>query len=108
MYIVISLPPNPVVRSIPISYLTQGGVWCVLDKELWKKKNAGQGQTDKKADQRLEENPGQLVYDYYPLKWWQQYDIDDIDDFEQCEILMERYILKGRGAAVYEEYAGRR
>jgi len=47
---------------------------------------------------------GRLNY-HVEGKWYQQFDIDDKDDFELCEILMERYILKGRGAEVYEEYA---
>ncbi len=38
-------------------------------------------------------------------KWFQEFDIDDIDNFELCEILMEKYILKGRGPEIYEEYA---
>ncbi len=84
-------------------YLTQGGVWTVLDKEAWKKKMVVR--TDDNADLSLETNPKQLCYDFYPIKWWQQYDIDDIDDFEQCELLMEKYVLKGRGIEIYEEYA---
>ncbi len=95
-----------VIFNKTYDYLTQGGVWTVLDKEMWKKKMVTRA--DENADLSLETNPEQLRYDFYPIKWWQQYDIDDIDDFEQCEILMERYILKGRGAAVYEEYAERR
>lgn len=37
-------------------------------------------------------------------RWYQTYDIDDQDSFELCEILFERYVLKGRGDAVYWEY----
>jgi len=47
---------------------------------------------------------GRPVY-YIQGKWFQQFEVDDKDSFELCEIMMERYILKGRGAAVYEEYA---
>ncbi len=41
---------------------------------------------------------------YFLCKWYQEYDIDDLDGFELCEILMERYILKGRGEKVYWDY----
>ena len=32
---------------------------------------------------------------------WQQWDIETDKQFELCEILMEHYILKGRGPSVY-------
>jgi len=44
------------------------------------------------------------VSGYVEIEWFQQYDIDYQDDFELCEILMERYILRGRGAEIYFEY----
>lgn len=47
---------------------------------------------------------GRLLY-YIRGQWFQQFEIDDQDSFELCEIMMNRYILKGRGAKVYEEYA---
>ena len=37
-------------------------------------------------------------------KWYQQFDIDNQDDWELCEWLFEKYILKGRGAKVYYDY----
>ena len=47
---------------------------------------------------------GRMMY-YIQGQWFQQFEIDDKDSFELCEIMMERYILKGKGAEVYEEYA---
>ena len=47
---------------------------------------------------------GRMMY-YIEGKWFQQFEIDDKDSFELCEIMMEQYILKGRGAEIYEEYA---
>ncbi len=44
---------------------------------------------------------------YLEAEWYQEYDIDDLDNFELCEILMEKYILKGHGPEIYEEYARR-
>ena len=42
---------------------------------------------------------------YYTVgQWYQAFDIDDRDSFELNEVLMERYILQGRGEAVYWDY----
>jgi len=46
---------------------------------------------------------GRVIY-YMQGKWFQQFEIDDQDSFELCEIMMERYILKGRGAWIYYQY----
>lgn len=45
-----------------------------------------------------------LKMDLYALCEWQCFDIDYLDDFELCETLMERFILKGAGRAVYDRY----
>ena len=37
-------------------------------------------------------------------QWWQAFDIDDQETFELNELLFERYILQGRGEAVYWDY----
>ena len=50
--------------------------------------------------------PGRCMY-YIQGKWFQGFEIDNRDTFELCEILMERYVLKGRGTAAYEEYRDR-
>lgn len=84
-------------------YLTQAGGCSVHDKEGWLHSTEEAPDTDKKMDESLEKNvDGVKLLHYYPLEWYQQFDIDDKDDFELCEILMERYVLKGRGAEVYE------
>lgn len=85
------------------NYLTQGGHWCVLDKNYAKEEIVA-GMEDRDADKELAKKPGKIIADYYPLKWWQQFDIDDADDFEQCEYLMRTYVLKGRGIEMYKEY----
>ena len=95
-----------VIFNKTFDYLTQGGVWNVLHKATWINKMVAR--TDKDADLSLGTNPEQLRYDFYPIKWWQQYDIDDIDDFEQCELLMRSYVLEGRGIEIYERYADER
>jgi len=41
---------------------------------------------------------------YITAEWFQAFEIDIPAQFEFCELLMEHYILKGRGAEIYEEY----
>ncbi|KKM18615.1 hypothetical protein LCGC14_1663870 [marine sediment metagenome] len=87
-------------------YLTIAGGCQITDKKRLLHNDVDSFDTEKETDVFLEENmEGGKLVNYYPFKWYQQFDIDDKDDFELCEILMERYILKGRGAGIYEEYA---
>jgi len=39
------------------------------------------------------------------LDGWQDADVDTLEEFELGEVLMEHFILKGRGPAVYYDYA---
>ena len=39
---------------------------------------------------------------------WQNYDIDNETEFQFAELVMEHFILKGRGAQVYYDYAKKR
>ena len=51
-------------------------------------------------NRRLMKHP----WHYVVAKWYQGVDVDDRDTFELNEVLMERYILQGRGDAVYWDY----
>jgi len=42
---------------------------------------------------------------YVECEQWQCTEVDTIKEFELAEVLMEHYILRGRGRAVYDEYA---
>ena len=97
------------------SYATQGGgmsLWKFEDyftnneiviKGRW---------TDEQIDNMMVDNT--LLYQrdvlktdvmrYFPLKIWQQFDIDEPDHFDLCEVIMEHYLLKGRGMNVYQDY----
>ena len=46
-------------------------------------------------------------FHYVVGAWFQSFDIDNRDDFDLCEFLMERYVLKGRGAQIYWDYKER-
>ena len=55
------------------------------------------------ADQSV--HPDSDTY-YVTCKPWQCTETDTLEEFELAEVLMEHYILKGRGIAPYYEYAG--
>ena len=59
--------------------------------------------TDKSADKAAAIGGGDSYY--IPCEYWQYADVDTADEFEFAELLMDHYILKGRGMKVYEEYA---
>ena len=50
--------------------------------------------------------PGKVGRSFYIIEaqWFQQFDIDNRDEFDLCEFLMEKHVLKGRGEKVYTEY----
>lgn len=47
----------------------------------------------------------QTEYYFYPTEVWQCMDVDTAEEFELAELMMEYYILKGKGMDVYFEYA---
>lgn len=46
---------------------------------------------------------------FYEMEWWQGIETDTESQFQAAEVLMEKFILRGRGESVYYEYgkAGR-
>ncbi len=66
--------------------------------------------TDAAADQDIVFHTtvlGNGIFHYAPVELWQIAEIDDEAGFDLCEKFMDLYILKGRGKAVYDEYADR-
>ncbi len=45
-----------------------------------------------------------VVMPYITIEVWQAVEVDTLPEFELAEVLMEHYILRGRGRAVYDEY----
>ena len=62
--------------------------------------------TDKSAD-KVSAQGGTEGY-FLLAENWQHGDVDTAQEFEFAELVMEHYILKGRGMAVYEEYAAKK
>ena len=76
------------------SYLTQGGGTSVARVKFM----------GVEPDEVESETEKTYLTNYMPAKIWQQFDIDYPDEFELVELLMNHYILQGRGIEIYEEY----
>lgn len=88
-------------------YLGEAGGWCVTSPRwyLWMASmqvSMLDSELDKKAEK--DDEPGGDRY-YMPVEPWQYADCDTLAEFEMGELLMEHFILKGQGRAVYDEYA---
>lgn len=59
---------------------------------------------DKISPSEMDKKSGITLFKYYGLEVWQQFDIDEPDVFDLCEVLLEQYILKGKGMEVYKRY----
>ena len=35
-------------------------------------------------------------FGYYVMKFWKAFEIDDLDDWEFCELVMQKYVLEGK------------
>jgi len=51
---------------------------------------------------------GNGIFHYAQCELWQLVEIDDEKGLDLCRKLMDLYILKGRGTAVYDEYAAQK
>lgn len=88
-------------------YLSQSSGWCITSPQwyMWATGNI-ESDLDKDLDKQAEneDNTGGEGY-YFLMEPWQFADCDTLPEFEMGELLMEKFILKGRGRAVYDEYA---
>jgi CMP-N,N'-diacetyllegionaminic acid synthase len=92
------------ILSKNYEYLREGGNWGVTNAQkvlVGKVYDENYEWTDPTMDEFV---PGDC--NYFPVEVWQYSDTDTLEEFEMAEVLMERYIVKGRGPAAYYEYAG--
>jgi spore coat polysaccharide biosynthesis protein SpsF (cytidylyltransferase family) len=54
-------------------------------------------------DTAMRAEPDPTFYWGYKIEEWQHYEIDYQEDLEMCRVMMEAFILKGRGIDVYKE-----
>ena len=88
-------------------YQIPGG--CVAQRWEWYREMVGGLPSDLDADLDTKVAVVEDSYDrdlwFVPCRPFQCADTDVIEEFEICEMLMDYYITKGRGMAIYEEYA---
>ena len=99
-------------------YVTGSGAGSVYDADYYLEMCAFGDTTEEKVDdfttwEKIQEmkRTGHIaaraferIIPYYPVKIWQQPDIDYQEEFEFLEVIMEHYILKGKGMGIYQEY----
>ena len=83
------------------------GGWSVCFTEYAQKVWTGTPVFDSEIDKNLKANmwDGREKFLGYALESWQCFETDYECYFRMCELLMEEFILKGRGMKVYTDYA---
>lgn len=86
------------------NYSTLCGGWGIGSKkslmDLWEKSSKSDNDIDKQREN--EYGKKQIAFSIEP---WQCFETDYEDWFKVCEVLMEQFILKGKGIDIYKEYA---
>lgn len=87
------------------NYLYQATSWGVTSPEGYLSWTQSIPDDDKTLDQiACSEDPYESECYFIPAEVWQGLDVDTQEEFELAELLMEYYILKGKGMNVYHEY----
>ena len=90
------------------TYFDEVGGTGVYDPRQFLEETGAKPTEDKLVDAamvKMAQDRSGPIKAYIELEVWQQADVDTLAEFELAEVLMERYILKGRGRAVYDDYA---
>jgi len=64
--------------------------------------------SDKSLNDDFRNTTKQEQFGYVETRPWQIPETDTQEEFELCELIMEHYVLKGRGIEIYEEYYNER
>ena len=95
----------------PIYFTSVGGT-KVHGLDFWLRMHGAEVDNDEETAtdlwHGLAANKQWPVTPYVPVEAWQNTECDTAEEFELAEVLMEHYILRGRGAEVYHEYARRK
>jgi N-acylneuraminate cytidylyltransferase len=83
-------------------YLGEGSGWVVTNPNFYRNYVSEISDLDSVLNDM--DNWSIRETSYYAQEYWQYADVDTADEFEFAEVVMEHYILKGRGPVVYEEY----
>jgi CMP-2-keto-3-deoxyoctulosonic acid synthetase len=95
----------PVIADKKWNYSKSVGGWGIADKnylmDFWEK----QGMYDNVIDDKLKDiDTNKGIYGY-AIEPWQCFETDYEEQFRLCEIIMEEFILKGKGINAYINYA---
>jgi N-acylneuraminate cytidylyltransferase len=88
-------------------YVVNGGQWSIMTVNRFRKFVAETPADGKANDEAFKNNkmPEEVMLShYYPIEWWQQFDVDDFNDFVRQEYLFHNFILASLGDNCYEEY----
>jgi hypothetical protein len=95
----------PVIADKKWSYSRSVGGWGIANRDylmnFWEK----QGMYDNVIDDKLKDiDTNKGIYGY-AIEPWQCFETDYEEQFRLCEIIMEEFILKGKGINAYTDYA---
>ncbi len=88
-------------------YLVSGFGTGAVNPTVFLQSTEGVEDADAVMDAETKSRAGEKrdpIVPYITLEVWQQVDVDTLPEFKLAEVLMEHYILQGRGRAVYDEY----
>jgi CMP-N-acetylneuraminic acid synthetase len=95
----------PIIKDKKWNYSKFVGGWGIAKTkylmDFWSK----QGKLDSKIDSELSDFDYHNIEYGYAIEPWQCFETDYIDQFKLCEIIMEQFILKGKGIKAYTNYA---
>lgn len=83
-------------------YLHESNAWLVTTPEWYTSFNGELSDLD--VDLNDMSNWGSWEWPFIPAEYWQYADVDTQEEFEFAEVVMEYFILKGRGQEVYRNY----
>lgn len=95
----------PVIADKKWNYSKSVGGWGIANRDylmdFWNK----QGMYDNVIDDKLKDiDTNKGIYGY-AIEPWQCFETDYEEQFRLCEIIMEEFILKGKGINTYTDYA---
>lgn len=102
--------PYHVTRSLADknwNYSKLGGGWNIGKRDYlmkcWHNTSDFDTEIDKQLDENMFDKKQKIVA--YSIEPWQCFETDYESYFKICELLMEEFVLKGRGMSVYTDYA---
>lgn len=84
------------------TFLSEGPSWNICSPNWYLAMNMNQSDLDSVLNNP--NNWAKCETYFIEAKYWQYADVDTAEEFEFAEVLMEHYILKGRGMDVYYDY----